>query len=956
MRSDHAKFSNTTEVTFDFMLGQEVFRVTRTLKSEQSEEMGAVSAYKTDKAILWQRTGLKADEVGTVLASKWKKVTEKVEYLLGFECTQFRQVILLPQDQFQKLLMASSQTREDLFRTLFQTEQFELIEKTLRDEAKHLTDELRALVDKRQWTLEIAQVASTDELTKKFKEIKKEYISKRSLLESLRTSERQASERLAQGQKDQTKINERNEAETQLSKIEASEKEFEEKKTQLSRAQKAAELVDLEDSLIQHQVDVKKFERNNIASQTGFEQAQKAQNQALIELDTELKHKDRRDAAHKEHERLIALERQVQDLEAARNTLNTAQQRLSIASSKRENSQTKRDRIQKDLAQFELELTQAETVSDNLQFVKKAEIDAKQVHDNWYRLVEITDQWRIAQKVDASTLESVKKAEKMLMRAREKRDELEDAWHMGQASLIASQLVENAPCPVCGSIHHPQPAKSDRLPPSETELKKARSDLVGLEAQKQKSQDDWSKSRENTVRLDADRKPLLEFLGDKANLSQGEIDKELSDVSSNRKRVEEDYERLSDIKKRLEPQRKLFEGAEGEFSVAEHSWQEASNEYIKTKAIFSERERAVPLELNDARKLKSAQEAVDKLVTQLDLAFHQAQQNDVHAKQNLAAAEATLKESSDQMNSIRQRTEEISQQFSDRVFAAGFQDPEDYRSSKMQNLDRIALDKKIREYEGQLRAAKERVGRANKAAESLKKPDIEKLEADFQASRNKVDSTFAVVEDFKTQKTNLEQYMNQLSQVQKEFERNEKMYTVIGKIADVANGKNAYNLTFQRFVLSALLDDVLSDATQRLKIMSRGRYILQRAQTLMDKRKASGLNLVINDTWTGDSKRPVETLSGGEGFYTSLALALGLAEVVQHYSGGMRLDTIFIDEGFGSLDADTLDLAIKTLESLKENGRLVGIISHVESLRERIPIRIEVTSSVKGSSVKVVNA
>jgi exonuclease SbcC len=106
--------------------------------------------------------------------------------------------------------------------------------------------------------------------------------------------------------------------------------------------------------------------------------------------------------------------------------------------------------------------------------------------------------------------------------------------------------------------------------------------------------------------------------------------------------------------------------------------------------------------------------------------------------------------------------------------------------------------------------------------------------------------------------------------------------------------------------------------------MSKSRYLLQRSQSPLDKRKEGGLDLVVSDTWTGDSKRPVETLSGGEGFYTSLALALGLAEVVQVYAGGTRLDTVFVDEGFGSLDSDTLDLAIQTLENLREGGRLIG--------------------------------
>ncbi len=133
--------------------------------------------------------------------------------------------------------------------------------------------------------------------------------------------------------------------------------------------------------------------------------------------------------------------------------------------------------------------------------------------------------------------------------------------------------------------------------------------------------------------------------------------------------------------------------------------------------------------------------------------------------------------------------------------------------------------------------------------------------------------------------------------------------------------------------------------------MSRGRYLLQRAESPLKGRRVGGLDLVVNDTWTDDS-RPVETLSGGESFYASLALALGLREIVQAYAGGIRLDTIFIDEGFGTLDTDTLDLAIRTLEGLKEGGRLVGIISHVESLRERIPVRLQVTAGVTGSKAE----
>ncbi len=163
-----------------------------------------------------------------------------------------------------------------------------------------------------------------------------------------------------------------------------------------------------------------------------------------------------------------------------------------------------------------------------------------------------------------------------------------------------------------------------------------------------------------------------------------------------------------------------------------------------------------------------------------------------------------------------------------------------------------------------------------------------------------------------------------------------------------------YKLNFQRFVLGALLDDVLVQASRRLQVMSNGRYLLQRRREPLNQRRAAGLDLDVTDTWTGESTRPVETLSGGEGFMASLALALGLADTVQAYTGGIRLDTIFVDEGFGSLDADALDRAIQTLLSLKAGGRLVGIISHVDSLKERVSTRLEVIAGQQGSTAQFV--
>jgi len=185
-------------------------------------------------------------------------------------------------------------------------------------------------------------------------------------------------------------------------------------------------------------------------------------------------------------------------------------------------------------------------------------------------------------------------------------------------------------------------------------------------------------------------------------------------------------------------------------------------------------------------------------------------------------------------------------------------------------------------------------------------------------------------------------------QVKKEFE-------VIGYLAKAASGKGNVKISLERFVLADLLDSVLSLASQRLHILSKGQYQLVRQKETLTKKAVAGLDLAINDAYTGKI-RPVVTLSGGESFIASLALALALSDIVQQRSGGIQMDTLFVDEGFGSLDPESLQLAISTLVDLQSTGRTIGIISHVAELKEQMALRIDVTSSRSGSHVKTIHS
>ena len=179
--------------------------------------------------------------------------------------------------------------------------------------------------------------------------------------------------------------------------------------------------------------------------------------------------------------------------------------------------------------------------------------------------------------------------------------------------------------------------------------------------------------------------------------------------------------------------------------------------------------------------------------------------------------------------------------------------------------------------------------------------------------------------------------------------------TFLSRLNDLANGgeQGFKNVTFERYVLGAILDEVVYAANLRLQTMSRNRYSLERSDYTGGGRGKQGLDLAVMDAFTGQS-RPANTLSGGETFLASMALALGLADVIQSYAGGIHMDTMFIDEGFGTLDPDTLELAMETLVKLQSSGRLIGMISHVPELKTRIPAHLEVTRGDDGSTAKFV--
>lgn len=287
-----------------------------------------------------------------------------------------------------------------------------------------------------------------------------------------------------------------------------------------------------------------------------------------------------------------------------------------------------------------------------------------------------------------------------------------------------------------------------------------------------------------------------------------------------------------------------------------------------------------------------------------------------------------------------------------RLAASGFQTQE--VSSLLKERSVLAdAQEELQSYTAAVQLAQERLEVAQRATVGPPSVDIaeaqrrrEEARAECQRIQTAVGAQKQQIDTLSRLLLEAEQYASRLASVEAE-------YSLLGRLADVAGGRNG--ISFQRYVQATLLDEVLHAANLRLRSMSGGRYELYRARTQTDRRMATGLNLEVQDAYTGLT-RPVATLSGGETFLASLALALGLADVVQAQAGGMRLDSMFIDEGFGTLDPEALEAALSALMQLQRGGRLVGVISHVPELRERIQNRLEVTPTQRGSKARLVMA
>ncbi|MBG0763992.1 MAG: hypothetical protein H0S78_03740, partial [Tissierellales bacterium] len=505
--------------------------------------------------------------------------------------------------------------------------------------------------------------------------------------------------------------------------------------------------------------------------------------------------------------------------------------------------------------------------------------------------------------------------------------------------------------PVCGSKEHVMKAEFKGEDISKEDLNKFEKEIRNINNKISKYRNEETALNEKIKGLKKNIENYIEEINHKDLAFEQLINKEAK-IRDGLKDLNTKINETEELQKRHKALEKLIEEIE--------KTKEDKSQKQKTLDLDIAKYQTQLQEINKSLKADLDTKEVSGLIDKFekDLNERQSKAEITRKKYNELKEEKIKVET--QLKSIKENLEKTEKElaktkeiFEKKLEEEGFKDLTDYNKSALEKDDLKSIEKEIKEYEENIKLLEIDIKKLEKDTEGLKLVDTKEIEDNIMLLEGKRDQCQKTLNNLEVKIEKSLELLKELKLSYKELETKKEKYGKYSYLSGLVNGrgeKGMDKLSLERFVQIEFFEDIISAANQRLRKMTEDRYYMKRTEEYSRQRQI-GLDLDVYDNYTGKT-RSVKTLSGGESFKASLALALGLSDVVQSYSGGVQLDTIFIDEGFGSLDPESLENSINCLIDIQEKGRLVGIISHVEELKERIDTRLEVISTNRGSTTK----
>ena len=953
LRSGFAEDDVYTSVELVFEMRGKIYQVLR-----QPGHIKAKNKSVTGKKVELAEIKAGVADFSIVEKQQTNEVDKKLQEIIGLTKDQFSQIVMLPQGEFRKLLTSDSTNKEAILRKIFKTDRFGDMTKKLdakRKEAEkdlekakqlkeHVLGQIAGALPQRTSPLFDCITNNTENMhhLKAALEVEQSFYTENIQIENQRYDDAYALHQKEQEHYSMAKalneqFEEQEKRQIRLQALENERRVYIAKEQEIKVAEQANRLIIFEQQCTDLRADQNRKEET-------YQQAMTKQQTAEAQFKMAQEVFAKEEAKEQERQRAVEQELQLQGLlpifetyESNRQKLQALEQEVFTAKQAVTDNQAVLVKEQEQLQQF------AQRIADY-------ELQLEPYESYLEQLPKLREQVTLLTQVEKyeSTIESssheVSMADHQYKNSKQTLQQLEQKWIANQASILAAKLVEGEPCPVCGSMDHQVPPSTEIEEVDEEHLEKMR-DLVHAEERLYFEKEAALKSVKQLYKETDEQLATLNI----SVADQSDIKATLQHVEQQIAILKVVSEQLSQIRTK---QKKLFETTEklqaGQLQLERHL-SERSMELTKQQTIVAEQQKKIPENLQSLQALNRAIDEAGKHKIVLQKAWQASQQNLQQSKEAASNATMAVELAKTAYEEVQANLNVKREQFSESMREAGFEGYQAYNAAKRSVEQIDALRKACSDYELLVHTLQVQITEGAKQLQGKEKQDLGVLEAKLVTLRSIYEEAFNSLQRTKGYAKACADFIVKIEEVAEEIQSLEKEAGRVKELHSLLNGQNAKKISFERFIQINYLDKITAAANIRLYHLSNGQFELRRSDRLEKHAKQSGLGLDVYDAYT-DQIRDVKTLSGGEKFNASLSLALGMADVIQSFQGNIRIETMFIDEGFGSLDEEALNKAIDTLIDLQDSGRMIGVISHVAELKAAMPAVLHVEKTLSGYS------
>lgn len=957
LRSDFAEDHIHTSVELEFELSGKTYRIMRQLghfKKGNKTKTG-------DRCEFFEIVD--GREVPCVDRQMVREIDQKVEVIIGLTKDQFKQIVMLPQGEFRKLLTSETENKEAILRKIFKTDSYKQMNELLRERKNQAENAYKEteLTLQRHIT-DIISILPKREESDLFGVLAEEHYNVHQILVGLEKegefyqkkiqSDQEASDKAFQEREQKQK--ELHQAETvneQFQQLDQKEKQLreqeekvpavEEKEKQSGAAERASGLLAYENQVNDQRREETEKKRVLTNAETAKKQADEQYRTAEATYQQEESKKEKREETSKKLDRLQDHLPKVKELNIIEKQLADDKSKSDKTNADLKKAHAALEKQQKLLVNSEKKVNE---LDQNVSQLPDKQRGLDHVHQQVKALTGFLEKREIQNKLD----KDFEQKEAAYFQTKSQYDQLNEVWLNNQASQLAAHLHDGEACPVCGSLEHPVKADAQESAVSKDQL----------DSLKRKLDEDEKLHRNSAIKRDSNTSQLAEkeqelknydLPADKAAALKPDLQQKEKGLDEEVHSLILQQERLKKGRASIEETKQDIKQLESDNEKLEKNFRDQDTDYQKSLAIYQERLRNIPEEIQVLGKLEKQIKDTKAQQTQLEEAWEKAQSGLQQAKEQLTRADSNYTHVVKQLEEAREKREKAEEQFKIVCSDEGFESEEIYQQAKMPSTEREELKTKIQQFKDNLSALKQVTADLRDSLQNNKRVDLTAIKSELDVLKEKYEAALHTLNQSKNFYKEIEKFQVNVQSADEQVKQQERKMAAIADLYDVIRGQNSQKISFERYLQIEYLEQIIVSANGRLKHLSNGQFSLMRSGRQESHGRQSGLGLDVYDAYTGQT-RDVKSLSGGEKFNASLCLALGMSDVIQSFQGNISIQTMFIDEGFGSLDEESLHKSIDTLIDLQQGGRMIGVISHVQELKAIFPAALQVAKTKEGHS------